>query len=243
MARKKKCEESRGTPEYMLTYGDMTTLLLTFFVFLVASSSINVQKFKLILSSFRGAIGVFQYGSTISQERLLGLGIPITKVRKQTKNLQRTLRIKQILKDELKGADMKIRIEQRGIVIQLTDQLLFEPGSADVSSKSYNVLRKIAYILNEVLPGRQVFIEGHTDNIPIRSAKFPSNWELSARRATNVLRILTSKFKVKAKRLAAAGYGPNRPIADNSTVEGRKQNRRVDIVILREDISKLVEQK
>jgi chemotaxis protein MotB len=127
--------------------------------------------------------------------------------------------------------------ERRGLVVSLTEAGFFDPGSARLKESSETVLRAIAETLLEVHFALR--IEGHTDNVPIHNAQFPSNWELSTARATHILSYLVANFSFKPEQLSVAGYGQYRPIATNTTAEGRAMNRRVDVVILSESEQQL----
>lgn len=131
-----------------------------------------------------------------------------------------------------KGAEQKVKltIDSRGLVISLKDTEFFNSGSATVRPQSIPLLNDIATAINNYT--NAIRIEGHTDNVPIKTFAFPSNWELSTARATNIVQYLISAHALAPEKLSAIGYGEFRPIADNGTAEGRQKNRRVDVVIL-----------
>jgi chemotaxis protein MotB len=125
---------------------------------------------------------------------------------------------------------VNVEITRRGLVVSLKEAGFFDSGSATVKPASYGLIAKIAEAL---LPyGNQISFEGHTDNVPMRSQVFPSNWELSTARATNLARLLIDRYGFTPQKIAVTGYGEYRPVADNTSDEGRKQNRRVDIVLM-----------
>lgn len=121
-------------------------------------------------------------------------------------------------------------MDERGLVIRISESAFFDPGSADLKTEAKSVLDVIDTLLQEI--PNHVRIEGHTDNIPIRTNKFPSNWELSVNRATVCVRYLIERHGFPPVKISALGYGEYRPIADNGNVAGRAKNRRVDIVVL-----------
>ncbi len=123
-----------------------------------------------------------------------------------------------------------IKVQERGVVISLSSGLFFEPASAGLKPASFKVLNQLAELLKKT--PNIIHVEGHTDNQPMTSAIYPSNWELSTARASSVVRYFISRHGVPPERIAAVGYGDTRPIADNTSREGRQKNRRVDIVIL-----------
>jgi len=138
------------------------------------------------------------------------------------------------------NAETTTSIDSRGLVIHLNNVILFNSGSADIKSESIGTLEKIATIINSL--NNYIRIEGHTDNVPISSSTYPSNWELSAARATSVVRLFVSQSNVSPDKLVAVGYGEYKPIADNSTPEGKAKNRRIDIIVLSDKYNNLENQ-
>lgn len=156
---------------------------------------------------------------------------PETKTRADN---QEFIKIKETIGSFLKakGAEEKVKltIDSRGLVISLKDTEFFDSGSASVRQWSRPLLNDIASAINNYT--NAIRIEGHTDNVPIKTSIFPSNWELSTARATNIVQYLITMHSFAPEKLSAIGYGEYRPIADNNTIEGRQKNRRVDVVIL-----------
>lgn len=238
----KKCPECKpGAPEYMNTYGDMMTLLLCFFVLLFAFSSLDTQKFKVLMVSFQGSLGVMPGGKTISPESLItdsrvnAKGSEI-RYKMMAKNLTESLeKIEESQQNsatestEEKNAEVKIT--QRGIEITLGDRTLFDIGKSELKSGAFNILDQVIKEIKGI--ENEIIIEGHTDNIPINTVRFPSNWELSTARSTTVLKYMLSKSKSLRGRISASGYADTKPLASNQTLKGRQKNRRVDIVILK----------
>jgi chemotaxis protein MotB len=136
--------------------------------------------------------------------------------------------------------DKKILLERtsRGLVITMTNDILFDSGNARLKSDAKSVLKKIASVLNGTVPDRDIGVEGHTDSVPIKHSGWKSNWELSAARATSVLHYLIDQCGVKPGRLSAIGYGEFRPIDTNDTRSGQARNRRVEIIILPREMTK-----
>lgn len=233
MARRRRQEESSGgAPEWLTTYSDLVTLLLCFFVLLFSFSSVDAEKFQSIMKSFQGGSGVLSGGTT--------LDIPLIPVQDDLdveSELQDLMGYLDEYADTLGLGDrIIIQPEERGIVIRFMDNVFFDSGSADIKKESFEILKTVAEILNrEEFSNRQIKIEGHTDSDPIyRSPKFPTNWELSSARATNVLRYLVENETVDGKRVSSSGYSYYREIAPNDTPENKAKNRRVDIVILKD---------
>jgi chemotaxis protein MotB len=131
-------------------------------------------------------------------------------------------------------------IDKRGLVISLNNAIFFEPGSADIKQEYAGILQGIADIVNVM--DNYIRIEGHTDNIPMSSPIYPSNWELSTARAVSVVRLFLNEPNASPDKFLAVGYGEYRPVADNSTAEGRAKNRRIDIIVLSEQYNDLEKQ-
>jgi len=135
------------------------------------------------------------------------------------------------LKRELASGDLEISMEDRGLVVTVLDRILFDSGTAELKNSSKQTLNKVADVLKDKVGRNMIFIEGHTDNEPIRYSGWKSNWELSTARATEVIHYFVGENHMMPQRIAAAGYGEFQPVADNATREGRLKNRRVEIII------------
>lgn len=224
----------------MNTYGDMVTLLLTFFVLLFAFSTLDAERFRAIMESFQGSLGILESGLTISNDAsIAGRDSPRGQLfernpleREEAEEVLRAISSFQ----SVHGLQEAFWVEmtERGVVIHFTDRVLFDTGKAELKPEARELLANLARELNN-LP-QAVRVEGHTDNVPIHNSLYPSNWELSAARAVGVVRFLIESGGMDPGRLSAVGYGEYRPIASNATAEGRARNRRVDIVLLRTDL-------
>jgi chemotaxis protein MotB len=224
MARGKKPKEPpRGTPAWMVTYGDMMTLVLTFFVLLFAISSVDMQKYKKAVNSLRGAlggnVGVLEQGTAL--EPTGGVTGADNQVLEQ---LQKILG-KSDTKDKV-----EIRKNGKDIIVSFKEKLFFTIGSADILNEAIPLLTEVGTIIRD--QQLAIRVEGHTCDIPIRNSKFPSNWELSAIRAVNVSKYLIEKVRLRPEKVSVAGYGQYRPMVANTSDEARARNRRVDLVIL-----------
>lgn len=236
MARKKKTPEGGGLPPWMATYGDLVTLLLCFFVLLFAFSTIDAQKFKDAVTSFKGSFGVLEGGSGVMPSNLVVLGkgdqkgttVKYQTIAKKIKTSTKVLSSEKL--KELKDS-FDVTMTERGIVIEVEERLLFQSGQAELKKEAEEILSIVLKNI-EILPN-EIVIEGHTDNIPIKSLKYPSNWELSGARAASVARYFEQQNQQITKRISIAGYAETKPKATNDTAEGRRINRRVDIVILK----------
>lgn len=242
MARRRREDEHENLERWLVSYADFITLLFAFFVVMYAISSVNEGKYKVLSNALVNAfsnqtaqpggqpIAVIQGAPPVAAR-------PVAKVDKvpDTRKDEQRRRMKNIA-DEIMAvlqplvAQGKVRLLEtsRGVTIEINDSVLFQPGQARLEPESISAMRAIAAVLaNSDFP---IIVEGHTDNIPISTAQFPSNWELSAMRATTVLRLFNDGG-VGAERLTAIGYGETRPIESNTVAEGRARNRRVSILI------------
>jgi len=146
------------------------------------------------------------------------------------------------LRGELSAGDLQLAMQDRGLVITILNKVLFTSGKADLKPSAQTTLAKVAAILTSRVPDKVVYVEGHTDNVPIQRSGWRSNWELSTARATEVLHFLEDQG-VNPSRLVACGYSEYQPVADNSTAEGRQKNRRVEIIVSPKSFKDLLPQK
>ena len=224
--RRKNFEEKENLERWLLTYADLITLLLAFFIVMYSMSQIDAKKFgrvsKALSGVLRGGPAVLRFPeeSTKTGHGLLKLG---------------DLRlIQQKVEDRFKSLNkiggIETEITERGLVVHIMESVLFREGSANLEAKALDVLD----VLGEAIIGRpnHVRIEGHTDDRPIATPRFPSNWELSSARATEVVRYYIENHDIEPDRISALGYGEFRPIRPNNSIENRAANRRVDVVIL-----------
>ncbi len=223
--KKKKHEEHENHERWLVSYADFITLLFAFFVVMYSTSSVNEGKFRAVSESAQAAFNPSHYSA-----RKIEVGPKLSE--QSTARLEHIASIKRILKDLEKKDLINVFQDRRGIVIRIKDTALFDSGSTEIKKEALNAVDRLAESLATMKEDIQV--EGHTDNIPINSVQFPSNWELSSARATSILRRFIS-HGIDPKRLTAIGYGEYRPIAENDTEEGRGKNRRVDIVVLNEE--------
>lgn len=224
----------------MLTYGDMVTLLLTFFVLMFSFAEIDGRDFRLILSAFRGSLGIFTGGTTLSKGRLEEMGMMLEMLPSQQAGRALSKSYKEAIsmfEPEIVTKKVKIQEDERGIIITLMNDAYFAPGSAVISETLRKTLGKVGKLLKRVPAFSR--IEGHTDNrlIPITGVKegYETNWELSGARAINILRYLSENEEVEASKMSAVAFGATRPLYPNDTPERRSFNRRVDIVILKRE--------
>ncbi len=211
----------------MVTYGDLMSLLLTFFVLLVSFSSIQMAKFQKAIGSLKGALGVLP-----REESVMKQWEPIMPQLSdyQKRRVYRVIsQLRNIIKNN--GLEKNISLEStgNGILIRIDSPILFDLGKANLKPEAYPILDKILEMTQQ-WPNK-IRIEGHTDDLPIHTSTYPSNWELSTARALSVLRYFLHKGHVEPQRLAAVGYGQYHPLVPNTSPKNRAKNRRVEIYI------------
>ena len=209
----------------MTIYGDIMTLLLTFFVLLISFSTIEENNFRRSLASFQEALGLMPHElSMIYFEKTPSVrsdpAIPSHEIIRRLRNA--------IYSAGLKG-QMKVVRDKEGIRITIKSPILFDSGKADLRPDAMPVLEELVTILEQ--SPNFVVVEGHTDNVPIHTEGFPSNWELSTARAISVMRLLNEGGGFESARFAVAGYGEYHPLEPNNTPQGRQENRRVEILL------------
>lgn len=236
MARKKRHEEHVNLERWLVSYADFITLLFAFFVVMYAMSSTNEVKYKALSESLIAA-----FDTPPKSVNPINIGTPTSSspalvIRAEAYGESGTQdfddiqgQLKSALSDLTALGEVGINSDGVRIEVVINTSLLFHSGSAKLVRKALPPLKTLANILAKYPNPFEV--EGFTDNIPINTVTFPSNWELSASRAASVVSFF-SKNGVEPERMAAVGYGEYRPIASNDTAEGREKNRRVVIVIL-----------
>lgn len=252
MPKKKKHEKEPNHERWLVSYGDLLTLLFAVFVVLYAMSQSDKKKAEEVAASIREAFGTVNTGGASRKPAVIDSGrtsvIPEIMNRPPSEAAQpRSANIRKSVASEndfkaikasidaylLKtGAQDKVGVEitRRGLVVSLKEAGFFESGSAVIKQNTDSVIGTIASMLKEY--SNRCRVEGHTDNIPIRSAQFSSNWDLSTARATFLVRKLVQSHGIDPSTISASGYGEYQPVADNGTADGRAKNRRVDIVLL-----------
>jgi chemotaxis protein MotB len=233
---KKSHEEGHGgasMERWLLTYADLITLLLIFFIIMYAMSNVDRAKFDQLVQMLSMAFGGQKSIVQLYNNGVLEKNFFPSEVRtKQQKKLY--VKTVSALQEEIKSKEVRISADKRGIVISLASDFYFASGSAELNDSIIGVLTKLKNIF-QTIPN-DIRIEGHTDNIPISPSsalaqKYPTNWELSSQRAVNVLKVL-EKLGLDKSRLSAVAFADAKPIKPNDTPEGRAFNRRVEIVIL-----------
>lgn len=235
MAKKKKKAEMKKS-SWLDTYSDTITLLLTFFVLLYSMSTVDAEKVRQISQAFneimngKSADSILEYDLYDGQVPIIG-GDSDKDDSDIDINQQATYQdIKEFVDKNDLSSYLDIIQDERGVILQLRDNILFETGEATLKSDALVILDKISALIS-TLPNN-VNVEGHTDNVPINTDEFPSNWELSSARAVNVVRYFIDNKGQDASRFTAESHADTEPITDNDTTEHRAENRRVNILIV-----------
>jgi chemotaxis protein MotB len=257
--RRQSNKSEEGGASWMDTYGDLVTLLLTFFVLLFSFSTVDAQKWESLVGALSGSnsIAIPVMNPEMAMERPINK-IMTTESDEETKeentddptyaedptqdegNIQREYEqfvqlyenIELYIEENNLSAELFVDYDAYTVIVRFADNVFFESGQADIVPQSEETLNHMASILadNQHLI-KMINIEGHTDNVPISTSQYPSNWELSVSRAVNTLRYLLETGLIEKEKISAVGYSEFHPVATNETVEGRAANRRVDFVV------------
>lgn len=263
MSKKKKQahQEEEAGEAWLLPYSDLMTLLLAVFIVLFAVSKIDARKAQQMSEVFSGTMMDKSYAAGADSRgdgnggNGQGQGQGSTQISSPSNAESQNdlegffgeVEMKKLedLKNEIDtklhtdGMDQSVstKIDMRGLVVRLNNAIFFDSGSAEIKQQSEDTLIGVANLLNTT--DNYIRIEGHTDNVPVRHSGYSSNWELSTARAVNVVKLFINQGNFSPEKLMAVGYGEFKPVADNSTEEGRAKNRRIDIIVLSEKYNNL----
>ena len=240
---------TEGAPAWMATFADLVTLLMCFFVLLFAMSTTQQETYKELVKSLRSALGAQAVPESGTREGLTMHPVPSEKteddqaidelggmIEKEMDDIVSEVR-ELVLFNKL-GGEVSVTKTDAGVVITMSDLLLFSEGGTKLSAKGIDILEKVAAVLSKL--AYHVKVRGHTDSDPITSFIYPSNWELSSARASTVTRLLVTNG-VPPFYISAEGYAQFHPVATNDTAQGRARNRRVEIVYERDSIARQFE--
>ena len=247
MARKRHDEEHENHERWLVSYADFITLLFAFFVVMYAISTLNEGKYRvladaLVVAFRHDPVVTAQSNGLSPMNRTSSYAPPrpsvkptVDPLRKQKAEKMLTLakNISEALKPLVQSGQVRMTQLPHGLAVEINASVLFAPAQAALQPDSVAALEAVAKLLVDA--PQQIRVEGHTDNLPIASALYPSNWELSSARASSVVRLFMASG-VEAGRLSAVGYADNKPVEGNETAEGRARNRRVTLMIL-EDLT------
>jgi chemotaxis protein MotB len=248
VAKKKHEEEHENHERWLVSYADFITLLFAFFTVLYATSqkdAAKAQEFqKSIQKAFKsfvdfgGVKGKFVDNDTATQIIPPPIDVvPLEGGPQETQDyLEREIQ-KALGEEDASQYISDIRSDTQGVHVSLAASSLFDPGESLLKEQALPALEKICAVISRL--NHRFIIEGHTDNVPIHSGRFPSNWELSATRASTIVRYMIARHKINPSRLAAVGYADQKPLTSNDTPAGRGKNRRIDILIVTDDAKPL----
>lgn len=232
---KKKHEEHENHERWLVSYADFITLLFAFFVVMYSVSSVNEGKFRVLSDSL---VSSFANNKPVGELSLVNLpiqkskSIQVKEEQKSTDNIRSYLKVANAITAAKVPQGVKITSTERGLNIRIKDEALFSSGSASINPQIEEFIDLIASLVKD-LPNL-IAVEGHTDNQPIRSAAFPSNWDLSTARANALIRYLTEHHQLAPNRFSSTGYAGTRPVESNDTPDGQASNRRVELIVLRD---------
>ncbi|HSQ41138.1 MAG TPA: flagellar motor protein MotB [Fibrobacteraceae bacterium] len=230
---KRRMEEKpvRTIPASLLTFGDMMSLLLTFFVMLVSMASFETAKFKIASESLSGAFGVLETFPTIAVQPFVRIPKEDGGEDRRKISIADARKLEKIFQQQRKlGESVKVQITDKGIGILLHDPIGFGSGSADLQGSGAQIVTDVATIVKST-PNLKIRVEGHTDDVPIHTERFHSNWQLSSARALAVVELLAQKSGIDPANMSAVGYGEYRPLVPNTSEENRAKNRRIQIFV------------
>ncbi|MFA7329723.1 MAG: flagellar motor protein MotB [Candidatus Delongbacteria bacterium] len=227
MARKvSKPPESPAAPGWTTTYGDLMSLLLVFFILLVSFSTLEMSQFHKAVGSLKGGEGIFKPGTGEN-------AVEVPEALRATDFDRAVAELGDELAKEKLQEQVRVFWDSQGVRFILQDEVLFPPGDAALNPRYLGVLDAIAGVIRTIQVA-ELQVEGHTDVTPIRTARFPSNWELSTARSVAVLHYLERLNLVPARKLVAKGFAEFRPMVPNDSPQNMARNRRVEIYLLRQ---------
>ncbi|RRJ63105.1 flagellar motor protein MotB [Paenibacillus oralis] len=251
MSKKNKHQdhEEHADESWLLPYSDLMTLLLALFIVLFGMSTIDAKKFEEMSQAFNsiltGSVGILEQTSMTQNENMgqdrqreTSSMSNTELMRKEQESLEALKRqLDNYIKENGLTEDLDTKLNQSQLMITISDKALFASGKAVVKPESRQLAKAISTMLQE-FPDYEVIVSGHTDNVPISTYEFPSNWDLSAERALNFMKILLLNTNLDPKKFSAIGYGEYHPVAGNDTAAGRAQNRRVEVSIIRKYVDR-----
>jgi chemotaxis protein MotB len=237
MKRRKHNEEHENAERWLLTYADLITLLLAFFIMMYVFSKKDAQKYDEVASHLKT---IFSGGTGLAGKGSVTAASPIDMPSKGASSGEIKRQLESELMDSNRnkpgGENISVLSDERGVVIRVLDKAFFDEGKAELKDGAKGALDKIVPIIKSV--DNHVRIEGHTDNVPINTNEFKSNWELSVRRATEVVRYFVEKRGLPPERISATGYAEYRPIVQNNSPKNKSLNRRIEIIVVKSNEKK-----
>jgi len=238
-----------GAPLWMVTFADLMALMMTFFVLLYSFSSIDETKYRLIAASMASGFGAVLVSPTSAPTNALGppsmmpspMNQPMGRAQQgsgpgqASVNNEVSEQVEATLQSEIDAGTISVETTGNSVIIRFPEEIAFPPASDEMSDELIPIIKRLSESLADV-PGT-IMISGHTDDRPISSARYQSNWRLSTDRAVSVIQLFEEIGTIESSRLTAVGYADTRPISSNDTAEERAKNRRVEIAIVQEAVA------
>lgn len=239
-------EDPEPQDPWLMTFADMVSLLFAFFVILYSMSAVNASRYKdlqeALRDSFKGKPVMGKLAKELNMDEMLGSAKEVSKSKTLENKVNDelnaiTTRMNAYINEHNLGSKVSTFIDERGVVIKIADDILFSPGDANLSQQSNVFVNYLVGLIKEFpYPLR---VEGHTDNTPIQTSTYPSNWELSTARACNVVRTFIERGGTPSL-FSAEGFAEYRPIASNTTASGKTKNRRVELIYKKESVAQAI---
>ena len=235
--------DNKNTASWLTTFNDLITLMMVFFVLLFSLSSIDVKKMSDLQYALQSGLGILERGNQVKID--VKENAPVEEIaqihtqaeERVSENRGQAMRhfVEEAIGSMSAAIGMRVMYSDQGARIRFEDAVLFDFGRAEINPAGLMFLDQIAAVIHQVpCPIR---IEGHTDNVPIHTKQFPSNWELSTARAVNVVKYFVDSCNIAPQRLSAVGYGASKPLLPNDSADYRAKNRRVEIVLIEEELN------
>ena len=234
--------DGQNSSSWLTTFNDLVTLLMVFFVLLFTMSTIDANKLSDFQYALQSGLGILEQGQRVgikvSDEQPVRDMSHIKTQAESQLNSQQKQSMRNIIEEAMAFLDdqkgIRVVYSDHGARLRFEDAILFDFGRAEINPAGYSFLDRISGVIHQIQG--PVRIEGHTDNVPIHTKRFPSNWELSTARAVNVVKYFVESCNIHPQRLSAVGYGQSKPLFSNDSDEHRAKNRRVEIVLIREEL-------
>jgi len=240
--RQKSAPDKQNTTGWLTTFNDLVTLLMVFFVLMFSMSTIDAEKMADFQYALQSGLGILEegirVGVQIKEEQPI---VDMSHIKTQAEGGIKTTDVKAMQRELAKalesldsGINIDVIFTEQGARLGFDNAVLFELGQAVINPQGYPFLNELAAVMKKM--SYPIRIEGHTDNVPIHTWQFPSNWELSTARAVNVVKYFSETCGIDPRRLSAVGYGESKPLVANDSPQNRAKNRRVEIVLIKEDM-------
>lgn len=230
--KQKESKDEEMNESWLLPYADLLTLLLALFIVLFAMSSVDAQKFQSMSNIFNeifsGGTGIIDRSALLENGQHEKTNVPSSREENPLEVVQK--KINQYITENDLSDQLTTSLTSEGLLLTINDNVFFDSGSAEVREEDILIAKEISELL-VMDPPSNIIISGHTDNVPIHNSLYSSNWELSAMRAVNFMKIILENPNLNPSLFSAKGHGEYNPIASNDTEEGKAKNRRVEVLI------------